>query len=345
MPGGVVQRSAGRFAAPAVRVFAFGAVFLAAAYVLNAVLIFWLGWPGVRAALSGGLSALGVTQIGLYVFAAAAPVVYAALSLGRAPRRALEADSAVLSAWAGFIIRWAFWAVLLVGAVDAVISFLRVEGLLDAVFGETLAGDLGRPRFRGVWVHCPLLVFAGLIALRVRSLGFPWLAFLIVFVETQIVIARFVFSYEQAFMADLVRFWYAGLFLFASPYTLLTNGHVRVDVLYAGFSARAKARVNAVGAAVLGFPFCWVIITSGMGGARNIITGPLLGFEVSQSGYGMYVKYLLAGYLLVFAAAMLIQFAAMLLSAAAVLLDSEEPEDAAARYAHGAPPAPAQGAG
>lgn len=340
MPGGVSQRSAGRFAAPAVRVLALGAVFLAAAYIINAVLIFWFGWPGVRPVLSGSLTALGLTQAGLYVLAAAAPVAYAAFR----PERGLEDDAAMLSSAAGFIIRWAFWAVLLVGLVDAVISFLRVEGLLGAVFGETLAGDLGRSRFRGVWVHCPLLVISGLVALRVRALGFPWLALLIVFAEIQIVIARFVFSYEQAFMADLVRFWYAGLFLFASPYTLLTNGHVRVDVLYAGFGARAKARTNAVGAAVLGFPFCWVIITSGMGGARSIITGPLLGFEVSQAGYGMYVKYLLAGYLLVFAAAMLVQFASMLLSSAAVLLSGEEPEDAGPHRRRGAAfPAPEAG--
>jgi len=38
-----------------------------------------------------------------------------------------------------------------------------------------------------------------------------------------IVISRFIFSYEQAFMADLVRFWYGALFLFASAYTLLED--------------------------------------------------------------------------------------------------------------------------
>ena len=56
--------------------------------------------------------------------------------------------------------------------------------------------------------------------------------------ELLIVISRFIFSYEQAFMADLVRFWYGALFLFASAYTLLEEGHVRVDVLYAAFKDR-----------------------------------------------------------------------------------------------------------
>lgn len=317
MSGGVSWRPAGGFAAPAVRFSAFVCVSLAAAYVFNAVLIHWFGWPGAAALPAGSLSAQAFIQAGIYVFAAAAPAVFVL----QTPERPPESDSAVLSAAAGFIIRWAFWAAFLVGAVDAAVSFLRIEGFLVFFTGEALNADLGRSKFRGVWVHYPLIAAAAVIAARTRTLGFPWLALLIVFAEVQIVIARFVFSYEQAFMADLVRFWYAGLFLLASPYTLLTDAHVRVDVLYAGFSPRAKAWTNAAGSAALGAPFCWVILTSGMGGARNVITAPLLGFEVSQSGdYGMYVKYLLAGYLLVFAAAMLVQFGALFLSSAAVLL-------------------------
>ena len=48
-------------------------------------------------------------------------------------------------------------------------------------------------------------------------------------------------------MADLVRYWYAALFLFASAYTLYEEGHVRVDVIYAGLSDKVKAYVNAWG--------------------------------------------------------------------------------------------------
>ena len=55
-------------------------------------------------------------------------------------------------------------------------------------------------------------------------------------------------------MGDLVRFWYAALFLFASAYTLKEEGHVRVDVLFAGFKKKTKAWVNATGTAALAFP-------------------------------------------------------------------------------------------
>ncbi|MEK9725960.1 MAG: TRAP transporter small permease subunit, partial [Rhodospirillaceae bacterium] len=162
-----------------------------------------------------------------------------------------------------------------------------------------------------------LLVLAMVIAAFNRSLGFYWLAQLVVVAELFIVFSRFVFSYEQAFQGDLVRFWYAGLFLFASAFTLYEDGHVRVDVLYASFSDRAKGIVNAIGCVVLGFALCWVILQIGMAGKSSVLSSPLVNFEVSQSGFGMYVKYLMAGFLAVFAVTMMLQFASYFLESVA----------------------------
>ena len=170
----------------------------------------------------------------------------------------------------------------------------------------------------------PLMAVAVAISLFTRSVGFTWLALLVVVAELLIVFLRFIFSYEQAFMADLVRFWYAALFLFASAYTLLHEGHVRVDVLYSGFNPRRRAWVNAVGAVILGAPVCWIVLTMGLANKFSIISGPLLSFEVTQSGFGLYVKYMLAGFLLVFAVTMLLEFMASLLSNAGILLEEED---------------------
>ncbi|TFH46648.1 MAG: TRAP transporter small permease subunit, partial [Lysobacterales bacterium] len=207
-----------------------------------------------------------------------------------------------------YIVKAAFWIVLLVGLADAVISFLRVEGFLPALFGDELATELGRNQFRAPYVHGPLILASLILAATTRSLGFTWLALLVVVAELQIVISRFIFSYEQAFMGDLVRMWYAGLFLFSSAYTLIEEGHVRVDVLYSGFNQRTRGLVNAVGSVVLGLPFCWTIILLGMSKSTSIITNPLLSLEVTQSGFGMYIKYLMAAFLAVFAVSMAIQF-------------------------------------
>lgn len=315
----------------ALRLLASASVALGLVFIFNNYLNFWQDWPGVPALFShlgwfgleppdspldGGAVPRGWLQLLLYLL----PVAAIAIFIQRTPGRTLQEDSDIFSALAAYVIRAAFWAVLLIGLADMVISFLRVEGFLKSVVGVGLAEDLGRSRFRGQTVHYPLMVLSLVIAYLSRSLGFTWLALLIVVAEIQIVIARFVFSYEQAFMADLVRFWYGALFLFASPYTLIHEGHVRVDILYAGFSERGKAWCNTLGSALLGMPLCWVILTRGMWGKSNIINGPLLNFEVTQAGYGLYVKYLLAGILLIFAISMLIQFASYFLSSAAVLL-------------------------
>ena len=54
-----------------------------------------------------------------------------------------------------------------------------------------------------------------------------------------------------------------------------------------------------------------------MGSKSAMINRPLANFEVAQSGYGLYVKYLLAAFLAVFAITMAIQFVSYFLAAVA----------------------------
>ena len=141
---------------------------------------------------------------------------------------------------------------------------------------------------------------------------------LIVAAELLIVLSRFIFSYEQAFMADLVRYWYAALFLFSSAYTLFEEGHVRVDVFYAGFKEKTRGYINAFGTILLGMTTCWVIIYIGFDGKTSIINSPVANFEVTQTGsVGMFVKYQMAAFLGIFAITMLIQFVSYLFEAVA----------------------------
>ncbi|WP_153771850.1 TRAP transporter small permease subunit [Labrenzia sp. CE80] len=298
----------------------FGWIILAvmAAFLLNNYLNYWQGLPGVAPIFGGPVNGSmpilwSWVQLGLYAMA----VVLAFLHVGRTKSVTLREDAKRISDINAFLIRAAFWAVLIVGLVDTVISFLRVEGMLEGIVGTGLAADLGRSHFRGGYVHMPLIALSVVIAAFTRTLGFTWLALLVVAAELLIVIGRFIFSYEQAFMADLVRFWYAALFLFASAYTLLEEGHVRVDVFYAGFNSRLKGKVNAVGSLLLGISLCWVILIIGMGGKQNIINSPILSYETTQAGFGLYVKYLMAGFLGVFAVSMMIQFVSYLMDAVA----------------------------
>jgi TRAP-type mannitol/chloroaromatic compound transport system permease small subunit len=298
------------------RCFTWSIIATTVAFLLNNYLTNWRGWPGPTTLFTGGAEAntgFALIQAGLYVLGLA---VAASAVLATKSRKA-RSDCEIIFSITAYIIRAAFWAVFLVGLTDMVVSFLRVEGFLPYLFGDKMAIDLGRSTFRGFYVHFPMVILGLAIAIYHRGLGFPWLALLVVAAELLIVLTRFIFSYEQAFMSDLVRFWYASLFLFASAYTLLEEGHVRVDVLYSGFTDRTKGFINALGSVVLGISLCSVIIFFGMEGKSTIINGPLLIFETTQTGFGMYVKYWMAGFLGIFAVTMLIQFAGYFLEGVA----------------------------
>ena len=288
------------------RFFAWAVVGTMFAYLLDVYLTFWRKWPGAGAAFGPDFSALAWLQVLIYVGSVAGPAVF----VWKHQDRTLRQDDAAISAIAAWIARFAFWVVFLIGLADGLLSFLRVEGLLEFFVGPDLTTQFGRNAFRAPYLHFPLILTSLVLASVTRTLGFIWLALLVVAAELQIVVSRFVFSYEQAFMGDMVRFWYGGLFLFSSAYTLLEEGHVRVDVLFSGFTEKTKGVVNAVGSVILGLPLCWIVLLVGLGQSTAIITSPILRLEVSQSGFGMYVKYLLAAYLAIFAITMMIQFAA-----------------------------------
>ena len=269
---------------------------------------FGAGFDSPERDYSGFALFLGALQSLLYIGALVWPAYMISRLDGR-PRHA-----AGMNAYAEVIVSAAFWSVMLIGIADAAISFVRIENMLPGIVGEDLALSLGKPSFRGVYVHLPLMALGTLIALVRRGIDFIWLAALIVFGELLIVITRFIFSYEQAFMGDLVRFWYAALFLFASAYTLVHDGHVRVDVLYAGFSPRRKAQTNVYGSLILGLPLCWIVLTRGLWNESSPFNLALLNFEVTQQGFGMYVKYLMSGFLVIFALSMLFQFASFMIN-------------------------------
>ena len=304
--------------------FALASGFSASFFIANNFLIHLFGWPGAMSVLEGmGLlkgdgdevvSLTGLIQLAGFLIALVIP----AYMTKKAHRADLQSGLAFhekrFSTYAAYVISFAFWGVLFVGISDATISFMRIEGFLEGVFGKEITSNLGRSIWRGSFIHLPLLGLAALIAIKKRGISFIWLASLIVVAELLIVVARFIFSYEQAFMGDLVRFWYAALFLFASAQTLVEEGHVRVDVIYANLSDRTKSLVNVVGAAGLGIPLCWVILTRGLWEKTSVINGPLLNFETSQSGFGMYVKYLMAGFLIIFAYSMILQFSSFIMS-------------------------------
>ena len=314
------------------RVFSYSILAFTFIFLANNVLTIWFDWPGLKqlfshyglfgfkkltTPLSVSVLNLCFIQLLFYFLSFIVVLIYVFKSINQT----LETDAKILTNITAYIVRSSFWAVLIVGIVDFLISFLVVEKLAEPIFNEAIKINLVIPSFRITFIHFPLILLSFVIGYFTRSVGFIWLAVLVVGSEFLIVLSRFIFQYEQAFQGDLVRFWYAALYLFASAYALIHEGHVRVDVLYTGFSERKKAWTNAIGSFVFGIPLCLIILFLGMGGKASIINGPVISFEITQQGSnGLYLLYLMAVYLAVFAVTMLIQFTSYFMDSSHKLL-------------------------
>ena len=230
-----------------IRIFSYSVLSVTFVFLVNNVLTIWFDWPGVKQlfsqyelfgfsklskSLEGSVLFLAFIQLFFYFISVLLVIFYVLKSINQS----LEYDAKILTKFTAYVIRSSFWAVLIVGAADLLISFMVVEKLVGPILGETLRVKLVIPNFRITFVHFPLILISFVIGYFTRTVGFIWLAILVVASEFSIVLSRFIFEYEQAFQGDLVRFWYSALYLFASAYALMHEGHVRVDVLYTGFS-------------------------------------------------------------------------------------------------------------
>ena len=315
-----------------IRIFSFSILAITVVFLINNVLTVWYDWPGIKQLfsqyglfgfkkLSKPLEESVLTFAFIQLFFYFISVLLVIFYVFKSINRTLESDAEILTKFTAYIIRSSFWAVLIVGIADFLVSLMVVEKLVEPIFGETLKIKLVIPTFRITFVHFPLILISFVIGYFTRTVGFIWLAVLVVGSEFAIVLSRFIFEYEQAFQGDLVRFWYSALYLFASAYALMHEGHVRVDVLYTGFSERKKAWTNSIGSLVLGIPLCLIVIFLGMINKASIINGPVLSFEITQQGSnGLYLLYLMAIYLAVFAVSMLTQFTSYFMSSSHKLL-------------------------
>ena len=286
------------------RIFGWSLLSFIIAFLIDNILIVGFEFPGPFSIINN-FSLLCFVEIAIYmiIFLFTVMVVLKNKSIS------LRKEAELLHVINVYLIRSCFWVIFLVGLVDITIAFFRVEKIFEVFFTKQFSSNFTRPIFVGTFIHLPLIIVGFILGKFTKTLGFHWLSLLIVISELLIVIARFIFSYEQTFMGDLVRYWYAGLFLFASAYTLYEEGHVRVDIFYQGLQNKTKGLVNSVGSIVLGVSTSMTIIFIGFNGKQSIINSPILNFEITQQGsVGMFIKYHLAMFLGVFGITMLIQF-------------------------------------
>lgn len=87
-----------------------------------------------------------------------------------------------------------------------------------------------------------------------------WLTTILVVLIFGDVLLRYLFATSKAWITDLEWHVFALIFLLAAAYTLKEDQHVRVDVLYAKWSAKRQAWTNLLGTVLFLVPWCLIVI-------------------------------------------------------------------------------------
>ncbi|MFC4216409.1 TRAP transporter small permease subunit [Pseudophaeobacter arcticus] len=105
-----------------------------------------------------------------------------------------------------------------------------------------------------------------------------WLALAMLLAQFLIVIARYVFGYSSVAAQESVLYMHATLFMLGAGYTLLNDGHVRVDIFYDRLSAAGKNRIDLAGHLLLLMPAMGMVIYWSWPAVANswkILEGPI----------------------------------------------------------------------
>ena len=72
--------------------------------------------------------------------------------------------------------------------------------------------------------------------------------------------ARYGFNLSSNAWLEIQWYLFGAIVLLAAGYTLKHNGHVRIDVIYGRFSARAQAWIDLLGALLFLLPLCGLMV-------------------------------------------------------------------------------------
>ncbi|NNE18255.1 MAG: TRAP transporter small permease subunit [Myxococcales bacterium] len=92
--------------------------------------------------------------------------------------------------------------------------------------------------------------------------GVAWATALVVVVVFVDVVMRYAFNTSFVFTQELEWHLFGFIFLMGAGYTLLYDGHVRVDIFYQPLSPKAKAWINLVGVLLFLIPGCLLVIAT-----------------------------------------------------------------------------------
>ncbi|WP_142847128.1 TRAP transporter small permease subunit [Telmatospirillum sp. J64-1] len=175
-----------------------------------------------------------------------------------------------------------------------------------------------------------MIALAGLVRLictinKILGHIFSWFTLGIVLICFTVVVMRYAFSTGFVWMQDLYVWLNAMMFTGIAGYTLMRNGHVRVDIFYRPASTRRKAMVDLLGFFVFLLPFVTVIWLY----SWSFVMRSWTFAESSSNAGGLQGLYVLKSFILVFCVVVGLQGLAMVGRSILVLTGNEHllPED------------------
>ena len=151
-----------------------------------------------------------------------------------------------------------------------------------------------------------------------------WAAVAMVAVQFVVVVMRYVYGIGSIFMQESVTYLHATLFMVGAGYTLLHNGHVRVDIFYRSAAPRRKAVVDLLGVILFLLPVCILIGWS----SWPYVQQSWSVFEGSKETSGIQGVFLLKSVILVFVVLMILQGISLALRSVLVLSGAHDPHSA-----------------
>ena len=102
------------------------------------------------------------------------------------------------------------------------------------------------------------VIFVDKLSTRIGQ-AVSWMTLMMVLITMYDVIMRYIFKAGSIWIQEAEWHLFAANFMLAASWTLLRNGHVRVDLFYVKFSNKTKAWVDLIGSVLFLLPFCILV--------------------------------------------------------------------------------------
>ncbi len=110
-----------------------------------------------------------------------------------------------------------------------------------------------------------------------------WLVLAAVLISSINAIVRKVFNMSSNAFLEIQWYLFAGVFLLGAGYTLLRQGHVKIDVVLSHFSKRTQTKVEIFGILFFLMPFVFAVIIE----VWPLVTNAYVHHEMSENAGGL----------------------------------------------------------